>query len=135
MRLRACIVLALAGMAASACAPEEPRFSWPIAPGFPIAHSVPLGPRVDGLGADCHVDFERMTRREAEERGEEAGVICVNVSDAESLDKLYAPGLAHDAARKEACALGAAFVIPIGLCDYRPGYGIELGAYRARAAR
>lgn len=131
------VAAALLGASLSACGGDPgPQVAWPASPSLAVAHSIPLGAPAPARDPACDVAFERLSPRQAMERWDEVGVICVSLTDQETVDSVFAPGLTHDAARKHACALGAQTVVPIGLCSggSRNEYGIELGAFRAASA-
>ncbi len=129
------VLAVLAAVVLIGCAEDQrPDIAWPSSPALAIVHSVPVGPAAPARPADCSVAFDRISARDAGERLDEAGVICVSVSDSETLDSVYGAGTLHEAARKQACALGADTVIPLGFCPNVTGrgYAIELGAFRSR---
>jgi hypothetical protein len=99
----------------------------------PIARSMPLGASMPPRPPECDVAFVRDVKPdEARERWEEIGVVSVIGEGGAilGLDELFAPSKAHEAAREQACALGADIVVPVGLM----WPGIELGAFRERPA-
>jgi hypothetical protein len=94
--------------------------------------------------ANCAIDFERVTPREAQETWRQIGVVCVGgVSCADtdrtfrdcSVEDVYRAGDLHDLLREKACAMGGDTVSPVDMCTVPVGRGgspgLEFGVYRA----
>jgi hypothetical protein len=114
-----------------ACAPPQQIAS--STPTYSLAYSLPMGAPAAPHDPGCHVDFQRLTPKQAQDRWEQGGVVCVSIGN-ETLDSIMATGLLHEAVRQKACALGTEIVVPVGLCGDSGGRGIEFGAFRLRAA-